>query len=88
MLRGRARASAEQVATVLEALSQICPAVSLGTEQLRLAAQFAEAHSLTLYDAAYAAAAQDRKATLVTLDHELLNAGLGKRPSELAAQLA
>lgn len=87
LLRGRARASAERVATVLEALSEVCPAVSPNTDQMRLATELAETHGLTLYDAAYAAAAQHRGATLVTLDAALLDAGLGVRPSELAAQL-
>jgi predicted nucleic acid-binding protein len=88
LLRGRAHASAEQTATVLQALREICPAISPDPEQLRLAAQLAEQHGLTLYDAAYAAVAQSRHATLVTLDRALLNAGLGQRPSQLAAQLS
>lgn len=87
LLRGHAQASAEQVATVLEALTEICPALSPSSEQMRLATQLAERHGLTLYDAAYAAAAQDRGATLVTLDSDLLHAGLGTRPSDLVAQL-
>jgi predicted nucleic acid-binding protein len=88
LLRGRATASAAQVATVLEALSEICPAVSTSPQQMRLATELAEQHNLTLYDAAYAASAQDRGATLVTLDSALLDAGLGVRPSDLVAQLA
>ncbi len=88
LLRGRARVSAERVATVLEALSEVCPAVAPSAGQMRLATKLAETHSLTLYDAAYAASAQDRGATLVTLDAALLDAGLGVRPSELAERLA
>jgi predicted nucleic acid-binding protein len=88
LLRGRAKASAEQVATVLDALSVICPAVRPNLEELRLSTELAARHELTLYDAAYAAVAQSREASLATLDHELLDAGLGTRPSELAAQLA
>ncbi|MGH2891864.1 MAG: type II toxin-antitoxin system VapC family toxin [Solirubrobacteraceae bacterium] len=87
LLRGRAKATAEQTATVLEALAEICPAISPSPEQMRLAATLANRHHLTLYDAAYAAVAASREATLVTLDLQLLDARLGQRPSELAAQL-
>lgn len=88
LLRGPAQATAEQVATVLEALNEICPAVCPDTIELNLATKLAERHDLTLYDAAYAAVAKSRNATLVTLDRALLDAGLGIRPSELAPQLA
>lgn len=88
LLRGRAGASAEQVATVLEALAEICPALRPSGEELRLASELAERHDLTLYDAAYAAVAQSRAAQLATLDGALLDAGLGVRPSQLAAAIA
>lgn len=88
LMRGRAGASAEQAATVLEALGEVCPAVRPSPEELRLASELAERHNLTLYDAAYAAVAQSRVAKLATLDSALLDAGLGTRPSELAAVIA
>lgn len=88
LLRGRAGATAKQVATVLAALGDVCPAVRPDDDELRLAAELAEQHDLTFYDAAYAAVARQREARLTTLDHELLDAGLGLRPSELAAQIA
>jgi predicted nucleic acid-binding protein len=88
LLRGRTGAGADQVAAVLEALDAICPTVRLEPEERRLAAELAERHDLTLYDAAYAAVARSRGATLATLDRELLRAGLGTRPGELAARLA
>jgi len=88
LLRGRAKASAKQVATVLDALAVICPALRPTQAEFRLATKLAARHDLTLYDAAYAAVAKQRKATLATLDTELLDAGLGTRPSELAAQFA
>jgi predicted nucleic acid-binding protein len=88
LMRGRAAASTEQVATVLEALGVLCPALRPEAHELRLATELAARHELTLDDAAYAAVAQSREATLATLDHELLEAGLGTRPSELAARLA
>jgi predicted nucleic acid-binding protein len=83
LMRGRAGASAEQAATVLEALVEICPAVRPGPEEIRKASHLAELHELTLYDATYAAVAQSRSAELVTLDRALLVAELGRRPSEL-----
>lgn len=88
LMRGRAAASSEQVATVLDSLGVLCPAVRPSPEELRSATDLAARHELTLYDAAYAAVAASREAALATLDHELLDAGLGTRPSELAAKLA
>lgn len=88
LLRGHAKATASQVATVLEALAEICPAVRPDPDELRLAAELADRHALTLYDAAYAAVAENRGATLATLDRALLKAGLGSRPSEVAERLA
>lgn len=87
LMRGRAAASPEQVATVLDALAEVCPALRPNPEELRLATELAARHRLTLYDAAYAAVAASRKAMLVTLDHQLLDAGLGIRPGELADRL-
>jgi predicted nucleic acid-binding protein len=87
LMRGRAKASAVQVATVLAALEEICPAVRPDADELRLASELAERHELTVYDAAYAAVAESREATLATLDRALLKAGLGSRPSALSQQL-
>ncbi len=88
LLRGRAAVGAGRVATVLDALAEICPAIRPSPEELSLATELVARHDLTLYDAAYAAVAANRKATLATLDRALLKAGLGIRPSELAAKLA
>lgn len=87
LLRGRAAAGSDQVATVLEALAEVCPALRPDPKDLRHATELAAEHDLTLYDAAYAAVAESREATLATLDTALLDAGLGTRPSELAARL-
>jgi predicted nucleic acid-binding protein len=87
LLRGHAKASAEQVDTVLEALGVLCPAVRPDREELRLATELATRHELTFYDAAYTAVAKNREADLATLDHDLLDAGLGTRPGELVARL-
>ena len=42
---------------------------------------------MTVYDAAYVAAARSRDARLATLDRDLLRAKLGQRPSELLNEL-
>lgn len=88
LLGGRAEVGAEQVATVLDALAVLCPALRPSREEFRLATELAASHKLTLYDAAYAAVAQSREAALATLDRKLLAAGLGSRPSELAVCLS
>jgi len=67
--------------------SAICPRIAPTGEDLREAAALAEEHDLTFYDAAYAAVTRRRAAQLVTSDGELLRAGLGRRPSELAGEL-
>jgi predicted nucleic acid-binding protein len=85
LLRGRASATTGQVATVLDALESICPVLRPDLGELRLAADLAARHGLTLYDAAYAAVAHRHSAILVTVDEALLRAGLGRRPSEVAA---
>ncbi len=88
LMRGPAKATAQQIAVVLDALDEICPAVRPDSDELRLAAELAEHHHLTLYDAAYAAVAESRQATLATHDRTLLDADRGSRPSELLRQLA
>ena len=88
LIRGRAGASAEQAATVIEALAEVCPALRPSPEEMRLASELAERHDLTLYDATYAAVARSHSAELVTLDRALLDAGLGRRPSDLTEAIA
>jgi predicted nucleic acid-binding protein len=87
LMRGRAAVGADRVATVVEALAEVCPVLRPSPADLRRATELADEHDLTLYDAAYAAVAESREATLATLDRALLDAGLGTRPSELAARL-
>ncbi len=87
LLRGQARAGAEQVATVIAALAEVCSAISPTVDDLREAATLAELHELSFYDGAYAAVARGRRAQLATLDRELLRPGLGRRPSELVSEL-
>jgi predicted nucleic acid-binding protein len=83
LMRGRAGANAEQAATVIEALAEICPSIRPSPEEMKAASRLAERHKLTLYDAAYVAVAEGRSAELVTLDRALLDAKLGSRPQEL-----
>lgn len=83
LIRGRARLGAVEVAEVLRASSEICAAITPSADDLAHAARLAVEHELTLYDAAYAAVAQRRGATLATHDAKLLASGLGSRPSEL-----
>ncbi len=87
LLRGTAGASADQAATVLDALAEICPVVAAESEDLRLAGQLAQTHGLSFYDAAYAAVAQRHRALLATYDRQLLAAGLGLEPSAIVAEL-
>jgi predicted nucleic acid-binding protein len=86
LIRGCAGLGAAQVAIVLRAAREICAAVVPNGEDLAHAAGLAVEHDLTLYDAAYAAVAQRRGATLTTLDGKLLARGLGLRPCELLAR--
>jgi predicted nucleic acid-binding protein len=87
LMRGRGRASAEQTATVLEALGEVCATLSPEPADLRRATELAEQHDLTLYDAVYAAVAEAGDAQLATLDKALLKAGLGVRPADLVKKL-
>lgn len=52
-----------------------------------LAALLADRHGLTFYGAAYAAATQRQRASLVTLDKQLLDAALGETPVQLVDRL-
>jgi predicted nucleic acid-binding protein len=88
LMRGQAHASAEQTATVLGALREICLTIAPDDGDLALAAELVSEHGLTLYDAAYAAVALRRDTPLATLDRQLLDAGLGVRPDQLLAELA
>lgn len=82
-LLGSAKVSVERVATVLDALAEICPVIDPTVDELHEAARLAVRHRLTMYDATYAAVARSREAELATLDKALLKAGLGRRPSEI-----
>lgn len=76
------RAQPESIATVLDALTEICQPTPLTTSERAHAARLASDHGLTFYDAAYAAVAHGRNGRLVTMDRQLLAAGLGVRPED------
>jgi len=75
---------ADATTTVLEALTDIREPTALTTAERRDAAGLAATHGLTFYDTAYAAAARSRGGRLVTFDQELIRAGLGDRPGDVA----
>jgi predicted nucleic acid-binding protein len=79
--------TAADAASQLDDLLGICAPLVAGREDLRLAASLAEAHSLTFYDAVYAAVARSRGAALVTADSLLLASGLGESSAAAAARL-
>ncbi len=80
VLLRRAGAGPQATATVLAALTDICQPVALSGPERATAARLASEHGLTFHDAAYAAVALERGGRLVTMDRELLAAGLGVRP--------
>jgi predicted nucleic acid-binding protein len=71
----------------LDDLRIICGTFAPTTEELRLAADIGHRNDLTYYDAAYAAVARLRGATLATADRGLVSAGYGERPGVLVARL-
>lgn len=75
-------------AAQLRDLVAICgPPVHAGADEQAGAAGLADDTGLTFYDAAYAAVARERGATLVTADRELLAAGAGVTAAALVERL-
>lgn len=81
------RWDAVRVADALDDLVALVPTLTPTPAERRLAAELAEQHSLSYYDAAYAAAAAARGGWLVTADRQLLSAGLGVSAVALVAEL-
>ncbi len=75
--RGSAGAGPEAMATVLDALTEICEPTALTATERASAARLATDHRVTICDSAYAAVAQGRHGRLVTMYRELLAAGRG-----------
>jgi predicted nucleic acid-binding protein len=78
---------AANVADQLDDLRAICSVMPVGAAEHRLAAQLAEEHTSTFYDAVYAAAARSRGWVLATADKALMAAGVGESPGSIAARL-
>jgi len=82
------RWSGPDVADQLEDLVIICgPPLAMAAEWLRRAAELGERHRLTFYDAAWAAAAEALGIALVSVDAQLLGAGLAESPSDVVQRL-
>ncbi|MGH9169745.1 MAG: type II toxin-antitoxin system VapC family toxin [Acidimicrobiales bacterium] len=80
--------SGSDVADQLEDLIIICgPPLAMAAEWLRKAADLGERHRLTFYDAAWAAAAEALGISLVSLDRQLLAAGLAESPAAVVQRL-
>jgi predicted nucleic acid-binding protein len=79
---------AAQVADQIDDLAIICGSpITLTPTWARQAAQLAEEHALSFYDAAWAAVARDLDVPLVSADRELLRAGLAVSPPQVVEQL-
>jgi predicted nucleic acid-binding protein len=78
---------AEEVAAQLDDLRAICAPLAPSDHELRLAVRLADAHELTVYDAAYAAVAQARGMAFATADVALLERGTGERAGDIASRL-
>ncbi len=79
---------AERVASQLDDVLAICSPLTPSITELHVAAELAHRHTLTFYDAVYAAVATGRSALLATADRELLRAGLGHTAGGIVADLA
>jgi predicted nucleic acid-binding protein len=80
--------SASDVADQLEDLVIICgPPLAMAAEWLRQTAELGERHRLTFYDAAWAAAAEALGISLVSVDAQLLGAGLAESPAAAVQRL-
>jgi predicted nucleic acid-binding protein len=79
--------TAKEVGAQLDDLRGICAPLAPRPGDLRIAAELAEAHPLTFYDAVYAAVARSRDAALATADRALIASGLGESPAAISARL-
>ena len=80
--------SASVVADQLEDLVVICgPPLAMAAAWLRQAAELGQRHRLTYYDASWAAAAEALGISLVSVDAQLLTAGLAESPAAVVRRL-
>lgn len=88
MLSRVLRWTATDVADQLDDLHAILgPPLAMTPAWLRRAATLAHLHTLSFYDASWAAAAAELGIALISTDRRLLGAGLAESPSEAAARL-
>ena len=79
---------ASVVADQLEDLVVICgPPLAMAAAWLRQAAELGQRHRLTYYDASWAAAAEALGISLVSVDAQLLTAGLAESPAAVVRRL-
>lgn len=79
---------AGDVAAQLDDLVTIVgPPMAMSQDWLHEAAELAELHALSFYDASWAAAAAALKIPLVSAERQLVTAGLARAPSDLASRL-
>ena len=64
------------------------PPLVMTAPWFRRAAELAHTHGLSIYDAAWAAAAQELAIPLVSADRKLLAAGLAQTPTDIATRLS
>ena len=80
--------TADDVADQLDDLTTILgPPLVMTAPWFRRAAELAQAHALSFYDGAWAAAAHELAVPLVSADRKLLAAGLAQTPTDIAARL-
>jgi predicted nucleic acid-binding protein len=79
---------ADDVADQLDDLHAILgPPLVMTTAWLRRAAELAQLHSLSFYDAGWAAVAAELRIPLISADRRLLKAGLAESPSDITSRL-
>lgn len=89
VLTRRLRWAGRRVSEALRLLPEVTgEPLRLGLDDLARAAELADRHQLTFYDASYWAAALGFGAELATMDGALLAAGGGRTPAQLCRHLA
>lgn len=82
------RWSSEDIADQLDDLLAVCGTpLALTPQWLRDAASLATEHTLSFYDAAWAAAARGLAIPLISADTKLLDAGLAESPTHVVRRL-
>jgi predicted nucleic acid-binding protein len=88
VLTGALRWPAADVADQLDDLHAILgPPLVMTPAWLRRAAKLAHIHSLSFYDASWAATAAELGMPLISADRQLLSAGLAESPGEITTRL-